>query len=110
MSVVLVPTPPRINLVDDRGKITRPWSMYFDDVFTRLGGSVAPSIDEIADELDGIDQAPTPQPFAPGNGDLLPPVVMLPAATNDNGRLEALEAEVAVLRQMITGLQQGLQA
>lgn len=52
---ILIPIPPRVDFVDDRRKITKPWSDYFDDVFTRVGGSSAPSITEIDAEIEAID-------------------------------------------------------
>lgn len=51
---VLVPPPPRISLVDERGNITRPWSIYLQDVFGRLGGTVAPSNDELNESIEAI--------------------------------------------------------
>lgn len=54
MSVILVPPPPRVSFVDERGNITRPWLMYLQDLFSRVGGSVAPSTDELEA---GIEQA-----------------------------------------------------
>lgn len=59
MSVVLVPPPPRVSLVDERGNITRPWLLYFQDVFTRIGGAVAPSPQEMQAEIDAIDERAT---------------------------------------------------
>lgn len=107
MSVTLVPPPPRISLVDERGNITRPWSLYFQDVFGRLGGAVAPSNDELATMID--DQfAPAPFPPAPPTDDLAPTALVMQAADAPSGRLEALEAAVFALRQQVEALTQGV--
>lgn len=47
MSTTLLPLAPRISLVDQNGNMTRPWSLYFQDVFLRIGGSIAPTPGEI---------------------------------------------------------------
>lgn len=60
MSVILVQPPPRADLVEIfkdpdgklRGRITRPWQNYLDDFFSRAGGNVAPSNDELAALID----------------------------------------------------------
>jgi len=52
---VLIPQPPRIDLAEIttdqtgklRAKITRPWSMYFEAIFDRIGGNVASTPDDI---------------------------------------------------------------
>jgi hypothetical protein len=51
MNAVLVPPAPRVNLVDGKGNITRPWSLYLDTVFARLGGTVAPSNTELEADI-----------------------------------------------------------
>jgi len=56
---VLVPPPPRIRLVDERGNITRPWSLYFQDLYNRVGGSVALSPSELQAAVDAADQRAT---------------------------------------------------
>lgn len=107
MSIILIPPPPRISLVDANGNITRPWSNWLlNDVFKRLGGDVALSNDELEaltvatalapaamQQIDRQDPAPAPLPFI--------------APQDPHGRLEAVEAEVTRLRQLIEGLQQG---
>lgn len=47
----LIPQAPRINLVDQNGNITRPWSMYLQDVFRRIGGVDGPSTTELEEDL-----------------------------------------------------------
>lgn len=56
MTTVLVPPPPRISLVDERGNITRPWSLYLQDVFSRIGGNVSLSPAELQAEIDLVDE------------------------------------------------------
>ncbi len=59
--VVLVQPPPRVDLVEIRndpdgtmrGKITRPWQLYFDNFFSRAGGTVAPNNNELAELING---------------------------------------------------------
>lgn len=61
MNPTLVQPPPRVDLVEItqdrngkmRGKITRPWQSYLDDFFARVGGAVAPSNTELADQMAG---------------------------------------------------------
>lgn len=107
MSVTLVPPPPRINLVDERGNITRPWQLYFEDLFTRAGRTLAPSNDELAQLIEGDSLAPAALPAAPLADDLTPPVLVVRADDAPSGRLEALEAAVFTLRQQVEALTQG---
>lgn len=107
MSNFLQP-PPRVNLVDSRGKITRPWSDWIDALVRQLGGGVAPTIPELEALLIGQAQSPFPAQTV-GDQDISPPSVLLPADESPDGRLQALEARVAELQQQILGLQQGYQ-
>ena len=52
MRVVLIPPPPRVSFVDERGNITRPWLLYLQDLFARVGGSVAPSVEELVADIE----------------------------------------------------------
>lgn len=52
--MILVPPPPRIPIADASGNITRPWSLYFQDVFSRIGGTTGPSNAELSDEIAGL--------------------------------------------------------
>jgi hypothetical protein len=52
---ILVQPPPRVDLVEItqdangvlRGRITRPWSLYLDNLFSRVGGTTGSSNDEL---------------------------------------------------------------
>lgn len=107
MSITLIPPPPRVSLVDARGNITRPWSNWLlNDVFSRLGGSVALSNDEL--EVLAITSALAPAATPNIATDDPAPVAMQFTPTQDpHARVEGLEAEVTRLRQLIEGLQQG---
>lgn len=49
MSITLPPVPYKSSLVDKTGFLTPAWSGWFRDVFQRIGGTVAPSNNEIAE-------------------------------------------------------------
>lgn len=45
---------PRILLVDESGRITRPWLLYLQGIESRVGGQVGPSNDELAADLEAL--------------------------------------------------------
>lgn len=53
---VLIQPPPRIRFVDERGNITRPWSLYLDSLFTFVGGATGSSQAQLQAEIDAAEQ------------------------------------------------------
>lgn len=90
----LIQPPPRIDLVEIvqepggrfRGRITRPWSDYFDELYTRVGGAIAPSNDEIYSAPSGVENTLSSEPA-----------------------LFALANELAAIREQVAALEQTLQ-
>lgn len=110
----LLPPRPSINLVDANGKMTRPWTIYFDDVFRRLGGSVAPDLGELEAMISQLPDTSAAIEsriaIAESYASQLPQAQ--PEARQESaadGQLQALQAEVAALRGIVEGLLQGYQ-
>jgi len=88
----LIPPPPRIDLCELsadrtgklRAKISRPWLLYFEDVFDRLGGFSSLSLDDIQKAPAGIIEAE------------------LAALSNDiQGAKVDIEGQIAQLREQV---------
>ena len=93
---------------------------FFFDLLRRIGGTSAPSIDGLeaaiaqaeADidaltlDIEGLASVPLP-PITQEAGDVSPVPLVMPVGQNEDGRLSALEAEFAVMRDQINGLMQG---
>lgn len=93
------------------------------DIFRRIGGASGPSNEDLQDELDqaeldiitlqrdvlGLEVLPMPQEPQPFPDSLEPSLVFPAQDQQSDGRVQALEAEVAVLRSQIEGLMQGYQ-
>lgn len=116
--------PARVPLVDpSTGVITREWYRFFEQVFSRVGGTYSQTNNELAVDLHddaGIEETKVDVLRLRDELGVMPPV----AATQDiadmapigaffspsedpSGRIESLEAEVIRLRQEIDALRQG---
>lgn len=136
MTTSFIPPPPRVNLVDGKGKITRPWSDWLlNEVVRRIGGTTALTNLELAELLEDHAQAPftlaedlREQNLIPptigfqGADDLRPTPIVFPCCDDlsphsidvlnvddPNGRIQAIEAQMALMAQQINDLQQSYQ-
>lgn len=88
----------RVSIYPDRDWY-RFWSVQ---LVERVGGIDFPTLPEVADEF-GLEPVGQPQEMPE---DLSPPVVQISEET-PNYRLEALEAQVALLMALVNDMQQG---
>lgn len=126
MTTTFIPPPPRVPLVDVNRLITRPWSDWLlNELVARVGGGTAMTNLELEALLNGASQSPFPavdvqeQDIPPpvlqasdlqqhaGGGD--PPFVPPLPAEDPSGLIQALQSELAALRQRVEGLEQGFQ-
>ncbi len=107
--------PFRIPLVDpNTGLISREWSKYINQLQARVGGTILDGNTanlvaligaSVAAAVADLSQQPPVIPPEPIPGDVGPfQAPCVPERIDPDGRLEALEAEVAQLRQDIEGL------
>ena len=95
-----------------RGELTDYSYALLWNLIKRVGGTTGEIIDMdgIHGELDAAAMAPIPQFVPQPNDDPGPPAIAyLTAETPQDGRLEALQAEVAEIRNQLNGLLQGYQ-
>jgi hypothetical protein len=105
---VLLPVAPRISLVDKDGRITRPWQLYFDAVFARIGGSMAPDVPDLEiGNLPMLDESIGARlSIVESYQSHAPQVQHFVFEASQDAQLSALQAEVAALRGLVEGLLQ----
>lgn len=90
--------------------LPRPWSLWFIELWNRVGGSNAVSIDELqlmAMEDAGIEELKASLNSVNNDLNLAPPYASISEDTQEN-EISALRAEVTALRMEIEALKQGL--
>ena len=113
MSGTLNQQPARVPLVDPQtGVITREWYKFFEQLFVRSGGSIAPTNDDLARDLPedaGIEETKADLYRLRDEANSQPPTggFFTPVPAED-GRLQALEAELARLVKEVEALKQGV--
>ena len=112
---VLIAQPARIPIADPKtGMITREWGRYLDGLHERSGGVLGQSTTELAESA--FDDAGTEEHaaalYALADGIGQHPIAADAAPLEQSGQSEicALREEVALLRQQINDIKQGLQA
>lgn len=118
MAVSLTPQSARVPIgyMDSDGQrvpvfITPEWYRFISvDLFQRAGSFTAMNNAELEEAVSSLSVTPAGNSFMPPDDPLLPTVQHhVPADTPPDGRVQALEAEIAVLRSAINDLQQGYQ-
>lgn len=110
MADVLSFVPPRVPIANADGTITRPWFLYLQGVFNRIGGPSAETNTEIV--MSGFADAGIEETkavlFALTQNSLQNPVSSQPLVVqiDPHARLEQLEATVAELVKEIQSLKQ----
>lgn len=98
--------------VDSAGRtyFSRPWFLFFQTVFNRIGGADAPSIGDLDESLsqdDGNSETNATLYALQNEVRAAPPAVPAPAADLLTPELCGLREEIAFARQLIQDLQQG---
>lgn len=118
--------PPRVQMVDERGIITREWYLFFQGVFDRIGGATGQSSTDLTQDmpddagleetkallftgLDGLSQG---TPMAQTLGEAInqdTPMAVLPqeALSTLIAELQAQRDLIAELTKMVQAIQQG---
>lgn len=117
-------TPPRVQIVDAKGMITKEWFRFFLTLFNRVGGSVAPSNTDLTESLpedagveetkawlyrlaDELSVVPAPAQYIPP--DDVSPLYVAPQMDQDiETRVNALAAELDAIRTQMNDLKQGV--
>lgn len=119
--------PVQVPLVDPKtGIVTREWYRFFDQVFVRVGGTEGQTNTELVQDqyadagieetkhetfkaLDALNQLPPIEPSKQQDDQAPPGAFFVPTQDDQHARIEALEAQVALLLQAVSALQQGYQ-
>ena len=124
MSTPLRFVPPRVALVDPRtGMVSREWYLFFQGVFTRIGGADGASSSDIVASLfedagssetnalafevnDASNQYPNPTVVLPED-DASPAMQVLTQLDNVTAELSALREQVSELAKELNSIKQG---
>lgn len=101
-----------VTYVDKNGKtaFTRPWFLFFQGLFDRVGGATGSGIDDISESLDDgdTDAQAAAAIYALQDEVRSQPFAQTPVAADSvNVEIAGLRDELAELRKTIEGLQQG---
>lgn len=88
-----------VTYVDPSGKMvfSRTWFLFFQQLFERVGGASGPSLPDIAESLDDGDS----------DTQLSSAVYALTDEVRARAEVNGLREEVAELRKLVEGIQQG---
>ena len=111
MSALTVPSVREpVTYVDPSGKttFTRPWFLFFQNVRTLLGGGTSDGIDDLQASPDDTDAQLAAAIYSLGDEMRAAPQVLAPAPdTAIAAELNDVRAELAELKKVIEGIQQG---
>lgn len=103
--------PARVPLVDpSTGTITREWYRFFEQMFSRVGGTYSQTNNELAVDLHddaGIEETKADLYRLRDEVGSIPPSQQTQDTSDPHGRIEALEAALLRLTQEVEAIKQG---